>query len=213
MGYTQEHQVQRNSCGCVRVLRYGSNKGFEFYDLDGDGIIDADEFRYIKAAEFEFEKIDKNNDGKISRPEWIIRYGSDVGFDEYDTDGDGLIDADEFRKMRLAKSAESNTVVVVEFNLTEELLEVLACCSMPPCLSVPSVCAPLCLSSSCSPLCLSSSCSPPAVRLLLRLFAFPPSGCLLDLYVSLLYMSPPCLLPWLLLLNTSLFSFFLYLNP
>jgi len=79
------------------AAQYGNTKGFDAYDLDGDGVVDADEFRACKAAEIDFGRIDTNQDGKVDRDEWIAKYGSDEGFDAYDVNGDGVIDGDEFR--------------------------------------------------------------------------------------------------------------------
>ena len=49
------------------IARYGSDAGFDQYDLNGDGIVDPDEFRQIKAAEIDFRHLDANKDGKITR--------------------------------------------------------------------------------------------------------------------------------------------------
>lgn len=102
------------------VAKYGSLQGFDEYDLNGDGIIDPDEFRTgiqlcrshshltvcvtVKAGEIRFSTLDTNRDGKISKEEWVAKYGSDAGFDEYDLNGDGIIDPDEYRAVNAAKA-------------------------------------------------------------------------------------------------------------
>ncbi len=55
------------------TARYGSDAGFEDYDINGDGVIDPDEWRASRMADHEFRKIDVNADGKISKEEWIER--------------------------------------------------------------------------------------------------------------------------------------------
>merc|ERR1712086_1186499 len=88
----------------------GDDSLFDMYDLDGDGIIDADEFIAGQAAEKTFKKLDANGDGKIDREEWFAMYGSYDGFDanefirvseqqmnfrRFDTDRDGQISTAE----------------------------------------------------------------------------------------------------------------------
>lgn len=43
---------------------------------DGDGIVDADEFRKIKASEIQFSRLDTDGDGIITREEWYAKYGT-----------------------------------------------------------------------------------------------------------------------------------------
>ena len=69
-------------CGC-RTL-----DGFDAYDLDGDGIIDSDEFIRSKIAD--------TYDRKITRAEWIVKYGNDDGYDEYIKSGQAVLDANAF---------------------------------------------------------------------------------------------------------------------
>ena len=73
------------------IAKYGSEEGFDEYDLNGDGIIDPDEYRIVNAAKVSWNQaareMDTNADGKISRDEWIAKYGSDEGFNEYDLNG------------------------------------------------------------------------------------------------------------------------------
>ena len=97
-------------------------KGFDEYDEDRSGSVDADEFargeegKRLRAAEEmkgldedraekkrshaiarkEFSTVDTDRDGKISKAEWKVRYGSLKGFDEYDKNGDNVVDAEEF---------------------------------------------------------------------------------------------------------------------
>lgn len=58
--------------------------GFDQFDLDGDGVIDADEHLKSKTAQIDFKRLDTDGDGKVSREEWIAKYGSADGFDQYD---------------------------------------------------------------------------------------------------------------------------------
>lgn len=62
--------------------------GFDAYDLDGDGIIDSDEFLKSKIAD--------TYDRKITRAEWIVKYGNDDGYDEYIKSGQAVLDANTF---------------------------------------------------------------------------------------------------------------------
>lgn len=85
-----------------RVKHFGSEVGFDEYDLDSDGYISKEEF--IKSTVVgtgsvqsdKFKSLDLDQDGKITREEWIAHFGSDVGFDEYDSDSDGYISRAEF---------------------------------------------------------------------------------------------------------------------
>eukprot|EP00658_Telonema_sp_P-2_P065430 TRINITY_DN54671_c0_g1_i1.p1 TRINITY_DN54671_c0_g1~~TRINITY_DN54671_c0_g1_i1.p1 ORF type:complete len:522 (-),score=170.66 TRINITY_DN54671_c0_g1_i1:247-1812(-) len=85
------------------IDRYGSANGFSLYDLNHDGVVDPDEFRKMKSAEFDFEAADTNADTKISKEEWVDRYGSDKGFEQYDLNHDGGVDQDEFRVVKAAE--------------------------------------------------------------------------------------------------------------
>lgn len=75
--------------------------------------LQADEFRCMKAAEFEFTLFDVDGDKKITKAEWIKRYGTDEGFDAYDLDKDGIIDPSEFIQMK-AKQYNLEHIVVHE---------------------------------------------------------------------------------------------------
>merc|ERR1711865_1052330 len=85
------------------IARYGNEDGFDRFDLNGDGIVDADEFRVSELACMQLQQGDTNRDGKFDRAEWIKKFGNDDDFDDYDLNGDGSVDAYEFVKMKYAK--------------------------------------------------------------------------------------------------------------
>ena len=58
------------------VGRYGNEDGFDRFDLNGDGIVDADEFRVSELACMQLQQGDTNRDGKFDRAEWIKKYFS-----------------------------------------------------------------------------------------------------------------------------------------
>ena len=77
------------------VLKFGNDKLFDAYDLDGDGVISPEEYMRGRMHELNLEEI-AGKDRKLTREEWIARYGHDFDFDKYDLNHDGIIDPDEW---------------------------------------------------------------------------------------------------------------------
>lgn len=58
------------------IRRYGDDTHFGDYDLDGDGVIDADEWMQSRQADREFRSVDVDHDGKVLLEEWIAKYST-----------------------------------------------------------------------------------------------------------------------------------------
>ena len=63
--------VQQLVDGIILLLgvRYGSYDGFDAYDLDGNGVIDAHEFIKVSEQQMNFRRFDTDRDGQISTAE------------------------------------------------------------------------------------------------------------------------------------------------
>ena len=63
------------------MAKFGSDKLFDAYDLDGDGSVSPEEWLKGEASRRTFEAMDRDGDEKLSREEWIVKFGNDDLFD------------------------------------------------------------------------------------------------------------------------------------
>jgi len=85
------------------IARYGDDSLFDQYDLDGDGVIDPDEFLAVSEAKQQFAD-GIAVEGKLTRAQWIAQFGNDDMFDAYDANHDGVVDAGEWIAGQVAET-------------------------------------------------------------------------------------------------------------